>query len=142
MRSLTATTVTSTTVGRHPDIAVVAAAILTHIMVATITSQSPRPLPNAQQASTEPPERRRLSFETVDLSLHRRRQHWARSIPSKPAELVFQVLFGLRGDVPDLLLTLEIGDEVSGDSHIQTMKGMVGSTFMSALPGAPCPPCT
>jgi hypothetical protein len=45
--------------------------------------------PNAQKALLEPLERCRLPFQPLDFRLDRRRQHWARTIPSKLSELVF-----------------------------------------------------
>jgi hypothetical protein len=60
-------------------------------------------------------------FPASQFRLYGSRQRWARSIPAEPAEFVFQVLFGLIGDIPDLLFGLEIGDELSGDGHLPTI---------------------
>ena len=41
-------------------------------MVTTIPSPSPDQLLHTQQGPTEPPERRRLPFQTVDFGVHHR----------------------------------------------------------------------
>ena len=74
----------------------------THVIVTVVGD----PSPIVQEGLPEPPERHGLSFQPLDFILHRLHQHWAGGIPSKPAELVFEMLFGLVGDIPDLLLPL------------------------------------
>src|ERR1019366_2265266 len=70
---------------------------------------------------SKPPERHCLSFETGDLGLHSRCEDGAGSVTAKLSELVFQMLLRFRGYVPDLLLMLEDGDELSGDGHLPTI---------------------
>lgn len=90
-------------------------------MVTTIPSPS-RPSCHSQEALAEPPERRRLPFEAVDLSVHGRREAGAGGVgTTELPELVFQMLLGLRGYVPDPLFLLQSGDEISGHRHIVTV---------------------
>ena len=70
-----------------------------------------------QKVNAEPPQRHRLPFQPFDFRLHRRRQRWGRSFSAELSELVLQTLFGFIGDVPDPLLGLEVGDELSGKGH-------------------------
>src|ERR1019366_3564251 len=68
-------------------------------------------LPHAQHGPTEPSERHRLSFQSLDFSLHRRRHHGVGSSPAKLSELLFEVLFRLRRDISPSLFLLECGYE-------------------------------
>lgn len=48
-------------------------------------------------------------------------------VPTKPAELVFEMLLRLRGDVADLLLGLESGNEISGVGHVPTIEELAAA---------------
>jgi hypothetical protein len=77
-----------------------------------------------QQGLSKLTERRSLYFETVNLSLDSPHQHRFGSVSTKFSEFVFEMLLGLRGDIPDLLLALEVGDELSGCAHPPTIGEM------------------
>jgi hypothetical protein len=70
----------------------------------------PEALHPPQQVLSKPSKRHSLPFQTVDLSLDSRFQHRVRSVSTKLSELLFEMLLGRRGDIPVLLLALEIGD--------------------------------
>jgi hypothetical protein len=74
-------------------------------------------LRHVQQGLSKPPKRRGLSFETVDLGLDSSRQHIVGGFAAQLSELVFKMLLRLGGDMHDFLLTLEVGDELSGEGH-------------------------
>src|SRR5579859_4702080 len=75
-----------------------------------------------QKGLTELPESRSLTLKPFDFRSDCLRERWAGGNSAQPAELVFQMLFGLRGHVPDDLLGLESGDEISGDGHRPTKR--------------------
>jgi hypothetical protein len=79
-------------------------------------------LRHVQQGLSKPPKRRGLSFETADLGLDSSRQHIVGGFAAQLSELVFKMLLRLGGDMPDFLLTLEVGDELSGCAHPPTIE--------------------
>jgi hypothetical protein len=81
-------------------------------------------LRHVQKGLSHPAKRCRLSFKTVNLSPNCPRQDRFRSVSTKFSEFVFEMLLGLRGDIPELLLTLEVGDELSGCAHPPTIGEM------------------
>ena len=77
----------------------------------------PEALHPSQQVLSHPAKRRGLPFQSVDLSLDSRCQHRVGSVSTKLSELMFEMLLGRRGDIPVLLLALEVGDGLSGSAH-------------------------
>jgi hypothetical protein len=75
-------------------------------------------LPDAKQSSAEPTKRRSLSSQTVDFHAYRCRQRRIGCAPAKLAKLMFEVLLGLRRDIPASPLPLKFGDELSSDAHV------------------------
>ena len=55
------------------------------------------------------------------------------SVSTKFSEFVLEMLFGLRGDIPDPLLALEVGDELSGCAHPPTIWEMAASARTSVV---------
>lgn len=74
-------------------------------------------LPDAKQGSAELPKRGRLSVQPVDFHLYRRRKCRGRRIPTELAELVLDVLVGLRRDIPTSPFPLEFSNELPGCCH-------------------------
>lgn len=80
-------------------------------------NERPCPLRHTQQGLPKPLKRRSLSFETVNLGLDSRRQHGVGSVPTKLSKLVFEMLLGLRGNIPDPVLTLDSGKAIMGKTR-------------------------
>ena len=88
----------------------------------------------AHQRVSQSPERRCLMLQPVDLSRHRRCQRQGRSIRTKMAKLMLQMLFGVVGDIPDPAFGLEVRDKLPGDGHPRFIRQPAG-----AASGARCP---
>ena len=77
---------------------------------------------DTKQSIAELAERRSLSAQAVDFRPYRRRQRQIRCVAAEFAELMLEVLLGLRRDIPTSPFPLEFGDELSGYAHL----GMIG----------------
>ena len=87
---------------------------------------------DAEQSSVEPAEGCSLSAQAVDFCPYRRCQDRIRCAPAKFAELMLEVLLGLRRDIPTSSFPLEFGDKLSGYSHLS----MIGE-FAAPASGRP-----
>jgi hypothetical protein len=83
-------------------------------------------LPHPQHGPVKSPERRRLYVKTVDLSLDKSRQRRLGGVPPELSEFLFQMLLGLRRDIPPSLLLLEGGHEPTGNGHRSIIGQSVG----------------
>jgi hypothetical protein len=105
------------------------AADLQDVRITSCVTVAQSLLCHAQQGLSKPPERRRLPFQTIDLSLDGRRQDRVGSLLTEPSELMLEMLFGLGRDISDFLLGLESGDELPGCGHRQIIEEMFGSSI-------------
>jgi hypothetical protein len=74
-------------------------------------------LHDPQEGVCKLPERRRLSFQTVDFRLHCFGQHGMGSVPTKLSELVFEMLLSLSRNISPLLFLLKGRYEPAGCAH-------------------------
>jgi hypothetical protein len=80
-------------------------------------------LRDAEQGSAELTKRPSLSAQADDFHAYRCRQHRVGCVPAKLAQLMLQVLLGLRRDIPASPLPLKFGDKLSGCAHLMTVEG-------------------
>ena len=105
-------------------------------------------LRDAKHGSTELAKRRSLPGQAIDFCPDRRRQSRVRCASAKCAELMFEVLLGLRRDISTSPFPLEVGYELSGHTHrpsIRETAGAASSLGRSRSPkyqAAAEPPCS
>lgn len=78
-------------------------------------------LRDIQQTRSQPPKRRGLAFQPVDLGVNSRRHCLLGGIPAESPKFLFQMLFGLTGDIPDASFLLQADDKFCGRGHSLAM---------------------
>ena len=84
-------------------------------------------LRDAKHGSTEFAKRRSLPGQAIDFRPDRRRQRRVGCFSAECAELMFEVLLGLRRDISPSPFLLEFGDELSGYAHRLRIGETVGA---------------